>query len=113
MTWWHIWKWLARVKSEPVQLHLERGRHWFDLTLVTTDRPLLFANMTGVLAAWGMSIVKANAFSNAAGSALMEALQPEWLHYFQKRCNRQIGYARRNSTPFVILSGAPHEFRFL
>jgi [protein-PII] uridylyltransferase len=79
----------GRLKSEPVQLHLQRGRHWFDLTLVTTDRPLLFARMTGVLAAWGMSIVKANAFSNASGIVVdafhftdrfrtLELNLPEW-----------------------------------
>ncbi|HEY6306522.1 MAG TPA: [protein-PII] uridylyltransferase [Candidatus Angelobacter sp.] len=79
----------GRLKSEPVQLALERGRHWFDLTLVTLDRPLLFAKVSGVLAAWGMSIVKASAFSNAAGAVVdtfhftdrfrtLELNLPEW-----------------------------------
>lgn len=79
----------SRLKGEPVQLSLERGRHWYDLTLVTSDRPLLFARVTGVLAAWGMSIVKANAFSNAAGTVVdtfhftdrfrtLELNLPEW-----------------------------------
>jgi [protein-PII] uridylyltransferase len=57
----------GHLKGSGVRLALERGKHWFDLTVVTTDRPLLFAKITGVLAAWGMSIVKANAFSNSAG----------------------------------------------
>jgi [protein-PII] uridylyltransferase len=52
---------------DPVQVDLKRGRHWYELTLVTKDRPSLFATLTGVLAAWGMNIVKANAFSNQAG----------------------------------------------
>jgi [protein-PII] uridylyltransferase len=52
---------------DPVQVDLRRGRHWYELTLVTKDRPSLFATLTGVLAAWGMNIVKANAFSNQAG----------------------------------------------
>jgi [protein-PII] uridylyltransferase len=79
----------GRLKGQPVQLQLERGRHWFDLTLVTNDRPMLFARMTGVLAAWGMSIVKANAFSNADGVVVdtfhfvdhfrtLELNLPEW-----------------------------------
>ncbi len=79
----------GRLKSQPVQLALERGRHWYDLTLVTGDRPLLFAKVTGVLAAWGMSIVKASAFSNAAGVVVdifhftdrfrtLELNLPEW-----------------------------------
>jgi [protein-PII] uridylyltransferase len=55
---------------EPVQVDLKRGRHWYELTLVTKDRPSLFANLTGVLAAWGMNIVKANAFSNQAGTVV-------------------------------------------
>jgi len=53
--------------KDPVIVELKRGRHWYDLTLVTKDRPFLFATLSGVLAAWGMNIVKANAFSNAAG----------------------------------------------
>jgi [protein-PII] uridylyltransferase len=79
----------SRLKSEPVQLSLERGRHWYDLTLVTLDRPMLFAKVTAVLAAWGMSIVKAAAFSNAAGMVVdtfhftdrfrtLELNLPEW-----------------------------------
>ena len=51
---------------DPVQVELKRGRHWYELTLVTRDRPFLFATLAGVLAAWGMNIVKANAFSNEA-----------------------------------------------
>ena len=55
---------------DPVQVDLRRGRHWYELTLVTKDRPSLFATLTGVLAAWGMNIVKANAFSNQAGTVV-------------------------------------------
>ncbi len=57
----------GRLGKDSVQLQLERGRHWFELTLVTNDRPFLFARVAGVLAAWGMNIVKASAFSNQAG----------------------------------------------
>ena len=60
----------GRLGKDPVQLLLERGRHWFELTLVTNDRPALFASVAGVLAAWGMNIVKANAFSNQAGTVV-------------------------------------------
>jgi len=55
---------------DPVQVDLKRGRHWYELTLVTKDRPSLFATLTGVLAAWGMNIVKASAFSNQAGTVV-------------------------------------------
>jgi [protein-PII] uridylyltransferase len=56
--------------EDPVQVELKRGRHWYELTLVTRDRPFLFAKLAGVLAAWGMNIVKANAFSNQAGTVV-------------------------------------------
>ncbi len=38
-----------------------------ELTVVTPDRALLFANMSGALAGWGMNIVTADAFSNRQG----------------------------------------------
>jgi len=78
-----------RLQKDPVQLHLQRGRQWYEVTLVTADRPFLFATMAGVLAAWGMNIVKANAFSNHAGTVVdtfyftdrfrtLELNLPEW-----------------------------------
>ncbi len=57
----------GKLQGDPAQLHLVRGRHWYELTVVTKDRPFLFAKIAGSLAAWGMNIVKADAFSNAAG----------------------------------------------
>ena len=57
----------GRLGQDGVQLSLKQVRHWYELTLITTDRPFLFASVSGALAAWGMNIVKANAFSNAAG----------------------------------------------
>jgi [protein-PII] uridylyltransferase len=59
-----------RLGQDAVQVDLKRGRHWYELTLITRDRPSLFATLTGVLAAWGMNIVKANAFSNQAGTVV-------------------------------------------
>src|SRR3979490_1126652 len=57
----------AQIGKDSVQLSLKQVRHWYELTLITTDRPFLFASVSGALAAWGMNIVKANAFSNGAG----------------------------------------------
>ena len=57
----------AQLGKDSVQLALKQIRHWYELTLITTDRPFLFASVSGALAAWGMNIVKANAFSNAQG----------------------------------------------
>jgi len=57
----------TKLGKDSVQVDLRRGRHWYELILVTPDRPFLFAAMAGILAAWGMNIVKASAFSNQAG----------------------------------------------
>ncbi len=57
----------AKLRSEPVQTVLTRNRDTFEMTVVTNDQPVLFAKLAGILAAWGMNIVKADAFSNAAG----------------------------------------------
>ena len=57
----------AKLDSEPVQTALARNRDTFEMTVVTMDQPALFAKLAGILAAWGMNIVKADAFSNAAG----------------------------------------------
>jgi [protein-PII] uridylyltransferase len=56
--------------GEPIQLALRPLRQYSEVTLVAHDRPLLFADMAGALSAWGMNIVKADAFSNSAGIIL-------------------------------------------
>ena len=50
--------------ENPVQLEFRYSPTVSELTLVTRDRPQLFATMAGVLATWGMNIVTADAFSN-------------------------------------------------
>jgi [protein-PII] uridylyltransferase len=57
----------ARLGEDPVQLDLRPHRQLFDLSVITRDRARLFADVAGALAAWGMNIVKAGAFSNDAG----------------------------------------------
>ncbi len=56
-----------RFGEDAVQLRFRYSPGVSELTLVTKDRPQLFANMAGVLAAWGMNIVTADAFSNRQG----------------------------------------------
>jgi [protein-PII] uridylyltransferase len=56
-----------QLKEKNVQLHLEHRGQIHALTLLATDRPFLFAGVTGTLASWGMDIWKAEAFANAAG----------------------------------------------
>jgi len=60
----------GRLGNDPVQLALKRTRHWYELTVVTKDRPRLFSTVAGALAACGMNIGKAGAFSNASGTVV-------------------------------------------
>jgi [protein-PII] uridylyltransferase len=59
-----------KLSNEPVQTELTPSRQACSLTLLTADRPALFATISGVLAGWGMNIIKADAFGNAAGVVL-------------------------------------------
>jgi [protein-PII] uridylyltransferase len=60
----------GRLGQDPVQLAVKRTRHWYELTVVTKDRPRLFSTVAGTLAACGMNIGKAGAFSNAGGTVV-------------------------------------------
>src|SRR5581483_6008018 len=79
----------SRLGEDPVQIDLRRGRHWFELTVITQDQPGLFSRIAGALSSWGMNIVKANAFSDQAGVVVdtflftdrfrtLELNLPEW-----------------------------------
>ncbi len=57
----------AKLDEDSVQLDLRPHRQLYDLTVITRDRSRLFADVAGALAAWGMNIVTAGAFSNDAG----------------------------------------------
>jgi [protein-PII] uridylyltransferase len=59
-----------RLDADPVQIDLVATQHAYSLTLLTADRPALFATIAGVLAGWGMNIHQADAFANAAGVIL-------------------------------------------
>jgi [protein-PII] uridylyltransferase len=60
-------KMAAALSENPVQIAFRVHRQLNEITLITKDRPYLFADLAGVLSAWGMNIVKADAFSNDAG----------------------------------------------
>ncbi|MFI5088586.1 MAG: [protein-PII] uridylyltransferase [Terriglobales bacterium] len=60
----------AALAEAPVQVSLQKRSHLYELTLVTADRPMLFATIAGTLAAWGMNIVKADAYCNQAAVVL-------------------------------------------
>jgi [protein-PII] uridylyltransferase len=56
-----------KLDKDPIQLELRPNRQLVELTVIARDRRRLFADTAGALAAWGMNIVKADAFSNDAG----------------------------------------------
>jgi [protein-PII] uridylyltransferase len=56
-----------RFAQDKVQLEFHYAPGTSEITLVTPDRALLFADMAGALAGWGMNIVTADAFSNRQG----------------------------------------------
>jgi len=56
-----------RIQVDPVQIEFRYAASISEITLLARDRPLLFADMAGALAAWGMNIVTADAFSNLQG----------------------------------------------
>jgi [protein-PII] uridylyltransferase len=75
-------RYLRTRTPEQVRMHLEMAKKFAtdevqidfhyaptasEVTLVTPDRALLFADMAGALAGWGMNIVTADAFSNRQG----------------------------------------------
>ena len=61
------WRSALQLAESPAQASLTQAGASWECTMVTQDRPYLFADIAGVLTAWGMDIVKADAFSNSAG----------------------------------------------
>ena len=59
-----------RFDRDSVQIEFHYSPTVNELVLVTVDRALLFANVAGALAAWGMNIVTADAFSNRHGTVV-------------------------------------------
>jgi len=60
----------TRRDEDSVHLALTKHNHSYELTLFTKDRSRLFTTIAGAIAAWGMNIIKADAFSNQAGLVL-------------------------------------------
>jgi [protein-PII] uridylyltransferase len=59
-----------RLKSGEAQIEIVRRNGYFDLVLLTPDRPALFTAVVGMLSSWGMDILKADAFANQSGVVL-------------------------------------------
>jgi len=60
----------TRFAEDKVQIEFNFSPGVSEITLITPDRPLLFADMSGALAAWGMNILTADAFANRQGTVL-------------------------------------------
>ncbi|MBV8845376.1 MAG: HD domain-containing protein [Bryobacterales bacterium] len=59
---------LARqLESRPVAVEIEHQRGIYKLTLLSHDRPALFASVAGAISSFGLNILKVEAFTNAAG----------------------------------------------
>lgn len=56
-----------QLASRPVAIEITQERRIYTLTLLTHDRSGLFASVAGAVSSFGLSIVKAEAFSNAQG----------------------------------------------
>jgi [protein-PII] uridylyltransferase len=89
-----------KLGAEPVQTELKARHHSFSLTLLTADRPALFATISGVLAAWGMNIVKADAFANAAG-VVLDTFQFVDLHHTLELNPSEIGRFQKSLADIV------------
>jgi [protein-PII] uridylyltransferase len=56
-----------QLESRPVAIEITQERRIYCLTLLTRDRPGLFAAIAGAISAFGLNILKAEAFSNGQG----------------------------------------------
>jgi [protein-PII] uridylyltransferase len=62
---------LARdIGPDDVHLSLDANEGFWTLAVVTLDKPFLFSNICGVLASFGMNILRGHAFTNPNGLIL-------------------------------------------
>jgi len=97
----------SQLRANSVQTQLKRLRGDFALTLITEDRPALFATLAGVLAGWGMNILKADAFSNDSGVVVDTFVFND--HFHTLEMNVQEWDRFRNSFHEVLSGTVPLE----
>jgi [protein-PII] uridylyltransferase len=56
-----------QLQTRPVAIEIEHRRSIYKLTLLTRDRPALFASVCGAISSFGLNILKVEAFTNAEG----------------------------------------------
>jgi len=59
-----------RLGHSSAEISVTKRDDYYELVLVTTDRPFLFAKVAGTISSWGMNILKADACANKAGTVL-------------------------------------------
>jgi [protein-PII] uridylyltransferase len=94
-----------KLRTEPAQAEVRVARHGFSLALLTADRPRLFAAIAGVLAGWGMNIIKADAFANAAGIVLDTFYFTDLHHTFELNPDE---IERFRSSLLEVVNGRAH-----
>jgi [protein-PII] uridylyltransferase len=60
----------GQLKSRPVAVEIDHHRGVYRLTLLTADKPGLFAGVCAAISSFGLNIVKVEAFANAAGTVV-------------------------------------------
>jgi [protein-PII] uridylyltransferase len=58
------------IRPDDVHANLERKGSWWELTVVTLDKPFLFSNICGALSSFGMDITRGHAMTNPNGLVL-------------------------------------------
>jgi [protein-PII] uridylyltransferase len=59
-----------RLGHSVAEISITKKDHYYELILVTKDRPLLFTKLVGTISSWGMNILKADACANRNGVVL-------------------------------------------
>ena len=59
-----------RLGHSVAEISVTKRDEYYELVLVTTDRPFLFAKVAGTISSWGMNILKADACANKHGVVL-------------------------------------------
>ncbi len=59
-----------RLNYSVAEISVTKRHDYYELVLVTTDRPFLFTKVVGTISSLGMNILKADAYANQAGTVL-------------------------------------------
>jgi [protein-PII] uridylyltransferase len=59
-----------RLGHSVAEISITKRDQYFELVLVTKDRPFLFTKVVGTISSWGMNILKADACANKNGIVL-------------------------------------------